>query len=86
MPPRKGPYEAGCREDAGHVIEPRNVYSGGREDIPQEVSRGKPTVCKRRKAAVLDAVWRVSRTPPGSESGACSHRGNSGTWESHLSP
>jgi len=52
----------------------------------KEVSRGKPTVCKRRKAAILDAVWRVSRTPPGSESGACLHRGDSGTWESHLSP
>src|SRR3989442_15725049 len=50
------------------------------------VQRGKPTVCKRRKAAILDALWRVSRTPPGSESGACLQRGNSGTWESHLSP
>src|SRR5205823_9543366 len=50
------------------------------------VRRGKPTVCKRRKAAVLDALWRVSRTPPGSESGAWVHRGSSGTWESHLSP
>jgi hypothetical protein len=52
----------------------------------KEVSRGKPTVCKRRKAAVLDALWQGFRTPPGSESGAGSHRGNSGTWESHLSP
>src|SRR5712691_10042762 len=50
------------------------------------VERGKPTVCKPRKAAVLSALWRVSRTPPGSESGACIHRGNSGTWESQLSP
>jgi hypothetical protein len=48
--------------------------------------RGKPTVCKRRKAAVLGTVWQVPRTPPGSESGACLHRGNSGTWESHPSP
>ena len=52
----------------------------------QAVWRGKPTVCTHRKAAVLDAVWRVSRTPPGSESGACLQRGNSGTWESHLPP
>jgi len=29
---------------------------------------------------------RVRRTPPGSESGACRQRGNSGTWESHWSP
>src|SRR5947208_15825459 len=50
------------------------------------VRRGKPTVCKRWKAAVLGALWRVRRTPPGSESGACLHRGNSGTWESHVSP
>ena len=41
MPPRKGPYEAGCSEDAGRVIEPRNVYSCGQEDIPQEVIEGK---------------------------------------------
>jgi hypothetical protein len=50
------------------------------------VARGKPTVCMRWKAAVLDAPWRGCRTPPGSESGACSHRGHSGTWESHLPP
>ena len=68
------------------MIEPRNGYSRGQEDIPHGVPRGKPTVCKRWKAAVLDAFWRVSRTPPGSESGACVHRGSSGTWESHLSP
>src|ERR671922_2325240 len=50
------------------------------------VGRGKPTVSTGRKAAVLDATWRAPRTPPGSESGACLHRGSSGTWESHLSP
>jgi hypothetical protein len=50
------------------------------------VQRGKPTVCKRRKAAILGARGRVSRIPPGSESGACLHRENSGTWDSHLSP
>ena len=50
------------------------------------VQRGKPTVCKRRKATVLGALWRVRRTPPGSESGACLQRGSSGTWENHLSP
>ena len=36
MPPRKGPYEAGCSEETGRVIEPRNGYSRGQEDIPQE--------------------------------------------------
>ena len=39
-----------------------------------------------RKATVLGARGRVRRTPPGSESGACIHRGSSGTWESPLSP
>ena len=43
-------------------------------------------MCKRRPAAVLGARWRVRRTPPGSESGACLHRGRSGTWESHRPP
>ena len=41
MPPRKGPYEAGGSEKAGRVIEPRNVYSCGQEDIPQGSSEGK---------------------------------------------
>jgi len=50
------------------------------------VQRGKPTVCKRRKAAVLDALWQGFRIPPGSESGACIHRGDSGTWESQWCP
>src|SRR5207244_12195135 len=50
------------------------------------VRRGKPTVATDRKAAVLGALWRVRRTPPGSQSGAWSHRGRSGTWESHRSP
>jgi hypothetical protein len=52
----------------------------------KDVLRGKPTVSSGRQAAVLDTRGQVSRTPPGSESGACSHRGSSGTWESHLSP
>ena len=50
------------------------------------VQRGKPTVSRGRKAAGLRALWRVRRTPPGSESGACIQRGSSGTWESPLSP
>ena len=54
--------------------------------IAAAVSRSKPTVCSDRKAAVLSAIWQVRRTPPGSESGACLHRGSSGTWENHLSP
>ena len=34
MPPRKGPYGAWCREQAGSVSEPRNVYSRGQQDNP----------------------------------------------------
>ena len=75
MPPRKGPYEAGCREEIGRVMEPRKGERGG-----------KPTVSSGWKAAVLGALWQVPRTPPGSESGACLHRGNSGTWERQLAP
>src|SRR5437016_3183256 len=52
----------------------------------KDVLRGKPTVSSGRKAAVLDTRGQVSRTPPGAESGAWSHRGSAGTWESHLSP
>ena len=46
----------------------------------------KPTVSTDRKAAVLDAIWRVFRTPPGSKTRACIHGGNLGTWESQWSP
>ena len=41
MPPRKGPYEAGCREKAGRVSEPRNGYSCGPQDNPQAGQEGK---------------------------------------------
>jgi hypothetical protein len=67
------------------VIEPRKEYRRGQEDIPL-VERGKPTVSTGRKAAVLQARRLAGRTPPGSQSGACIYRGNSGTWEGHLSP
>jgi hypothetical protein len=49
-------------------------------------SRPKPTVCRDRKAAVLEAIRRVYRTPPGAESGAGLHRGDAGTWESPGAP
>lgn len=62
------------------------MESRGRQENPQGVARAKPTVCSGRKAAVLGTPRRVSRTPPGSESGACFHRGDSGPWESPWSP
>ena len=52
----------------------------------KDVLRDKPTGSRGRPAAVLDTPGQVSRTPPGSESGACRHRGRSGTWERHRSP
>jgi hypothetical protein len=50
------------------------------------VTRGTPTVASGRQAAVRQASGRAGRTPPGSQSGACMHRGRSGTGESHVSP
>ena len=41
MPPRKGPCEAGRSEQAGRVMEPRNVESRGQEDSPQGRFEGK---------------------------------------------
>jgi len=82
--PQQWAYGAGGSEAAGRVIEPRKAYYRGQQDIPREVEREKPTVWKNRKAAVPDTQWRVCGTPPGSKSGACRHRGNSGTWESHC--
>jgi hypothetical protein len=46
VPPRKGPYEAGCSAQAGRVMEPRKEERGG-----------KPTMCRHGKAAVLGAWW-----------------------------
>ena len=84
---RKGVYEAGCSESAGRVNEPRNVYGRGRKDRPSGNREGESRrLGKVRKAAVLGTLWQVCRTPPGSKSGACTHRGNLGTRESQLSP
>ena len=38
----------------------------------------KPTVCTHWQAGVLETLWRVFRTPPGSESGGCLQRGELG--------
>jgi hypothetical protein len=84
--PGKGVYGAGGSEKAGRGMEPRKEERRGQEESPQEGWRGTPTVSSGRKAAVLGATWQASRTPPGSESGACMHRDSLGTWESHLSP
>src|SRR5262245_20506616 len=75
----------GARRQAAGLSPEMGIVVDIRISLP-EVRRGKPTVWTHRKAAVLETLWRVPRTPPGSESGACLQRGNSGTWESHLSP
>ena len=41
MPAQQWAYEAGVSEDAGRVIEPRNVYSRGQQDISQGSTEGK---------------------------------------------
>src|SRR5262249_49804497 len=68
-----------------------------RHGAPQEVeswSAGEPQrergKSRRFASTGRPQSWvryrRVRRIPPGSESGACLHRGNAGTWEHHLSP
>ena len=46
----------------------------------------KPTLFSTRKAADVDTIWRVFRSPPESETRACAQRGNSGTWEIQMFP
>ena len=75
VPPRQGPYGAGWSAETGRVREPR-----------QGERRGKPTVARGGKAAVLGALGRGRRPPPGSASGAGLQRGKAGTWERHRSP
>ena len=86
MHPQSWAYEAGGNEDAGCVLAPRKMERCGLQENPPGGARAKPTVCSGRKAAGLEAPRRVSRTPPGAESGACFHRGDAGTWESQGSP
>ncbi len=49
--------------------------------------RGKAdAVPLRGRQQFIGAPWRVPKTPPGSETRACIHKGSSGTWESRRSP
>jgi hypothetical protein len=79
-------YGAGGDEHAGRVIEPRNDYSCGHQDNPQDGQEARADGFQWPEATVSGSRRQESGTPPGSKSGACRHRGNSGTWESHLSP
>jgi len=46
---------------------------------------GKADDLELSEGTVLETPWRVERTPPGSASGACTHRGSLGTRENrHL--
>ena len=64
--PCKGPYGAGCSEQAGRAVEPRERCRGG-----------KPTVSRHWKAVVLGALWQVRRTHQ-SINGALSPQGELG--------
>ncbi len=77
-----GGCEAGGSKSIGRVTELRNLYTRGPLGY-FALSGRKPTACNDRKAAVSDTQRRVFATPPGSviTSRACTHRGNSGTWE-----
>jgi len=68
------------------VMEPRNSYSCGPEDIPQGSTEGKADGLQAPEGNSPGCAMAVHRTPLGFESGVCLHSGNSGTWESHLSP
>ena len=79
----------GTGEGAGRVIEPRKVYNRGRQDrscgcIAGLNADGVDALEGGRLAA--DCRWLGRPSPPGSESGACAHKGGSGTRESLLSP
>jgi len=70
---------AGLSPEMCIVVDPRittNCQEGSQSRRRQCSGRQQSTARKRR------ALW----TPPGSKSGACTHRGHLGTWESPLSP
>ena len=46
-------YEAGWNEDVGRVMEPRNMYSCGPQDIPQATARES----RRRAVAGRQQSW-----------------------------
>ena len=46
-------YEAGWNEDVGRVMEPRNMYSYGPQDIPQATARES----RRRAVAGRQQSW-----------------------------
>ncbi len=62
------------------------MYSRGPLGYPPVRLEGKPTVLIRWKAIALNTQRQVFRTPPGSETRACTHRGSSGTWEVQMFP
>ena len=64
MPAQQWAYEAGVNEEAGRVMEPRNEYSRGQQDIPQGRIEGKAdgfqwpegSSPRRAKASVEDTT------------------------------
>jgi hypothetical protein len=82
-----GVYGAGRSEGAGRVIEPRNsvVVVIGILALGSQGGESRRCIDSGRQQS-WGRYGEVLGAAPGSESGACTYRGNSGTWESRLSP
>jgi len=82
-----GVYGAGRSEGAGRVIEPRNsvVVVIGITALEEPEGESRRFIDSGRQQS-WGRYGEVLGAPPGSESGACTHRGDSGTWEGLLSP
>jgi len=76
---------AGWSERAGSVLSPEKCIIV--DDKDKSRKKGwKPTRWITWKAADLYALWRVCKSPPGSETRACTQRGSSGTGEVRMWP
>lgn len=74
-------------QDSRLCIEPRKMYGCGPLRITLSLGeRGKSTGCIFWKTAFLSPLEQGIRTPPGSETRACSQRGSLGTRETRMSP
>jgi hypothetical protein len=82
-----GVCEAGRSKGAGRVIEPRNsvVVVIGIPSLGSQRGESRRCIDSGRQQS-WGRYGEVLGAPPGSESGACTYRGNSGTWESLLPP
>ena len=77
--------EAGNSKNVGRVMEPRNRYSRGYINRSESTGESRRIGVRGRQQS-RDRQGEVFASPPGSESGACIHRGGSGTGEARQSP